>query len=421
VIKPPAPGPPSRGCLLSPAPSTAPAPSLPRGSAPAPRPAAHAAGLDRPPRPGQRRAVAANPSWIGRPRAVNEAPPAGRPAPPSARPGLSQRPSGCSATVCGHRRCGRFRPAVPLRAVGKADPAAIAAFSRGTGPQHGRRTVRRGGMPQGIAAKPGVSRRSLMPLQTPGQRNPLPAPPRRPEGGIGQCPHRRSSAKQQRPGSPQTAWIRTPQARSRARGRNGDDSGPKLEALRSKSPAKQASEGPHHRENDDALTTETRRFSPVGKGGLDSFMPAWPSGPAPHPCGHPGVKQVAPIRKRKKGKPTRPAQRGRRGHWKRAPHASQGAPGPRLLIRARGQTSRCRNWPTASVWRVRDHQVTVLQRDHRHGHQKTLDLSTIGNGLDEFGVAASWKTTSRRPPRKTVEMIGKSDKLDLIRRPPVVT
>ncbi|APD48460.1 MULTISPECIES: translation initiation factor IF-2 [Synechococcaceae] len=406
VIKPPAPArKPEAALSPSPKPATSPRP-LPRGSAPAPRPAA-------PQRPGSSPRPASSgsgsqPQLIGRPQSGQPSPTSSRPAPPSARPGLSQRPSGAPQRAPSPVR--QVPPRSPLELVGKPirrDAASPAAPVRSTAGA----PVRPGGMPQGMR-KP-VSPGELMQLQTPGSRTPA-APPRRPEGGIGNATADGPRPTATAPAAPRRPGFRTPQPASRARRPEWDDSA-KLEALRSKSPQKQRQKVHIIGENDDALTTETSGFAGEQEALILQASLARPARPRTR-AATPGVKPVAAIRKRKK-ETTRQRQR-RRAMELRAAREAKGAR-PEMLIVPEGNLT---VQELADRLGVESSEIikSLFFKGIIATVTQTLDLSTIETVSDEFGVPVL-EDDVQEAAKKTVEMIEESDKLHLIRRPPVVT
>jgi len=181
-----------------------------------------------------------------------------------------------------------------------------------------------------------------------------------------------------RPGSAH----RKPQSRAPPVYRNGSDSA-NSSPWRSKSPQEAASEGHIIGEKlDDCLTTEKPAVS-AGEQEAPILQAAWPVRP-PRRAATLVVKPVAANRKRKKRNHAPAASA--RAMELRAARGRQGRPAE-MLIGARGQPHGAGKLATASVWRVpRSSSPLFFQRIIATVTQNPMNLSTIENGLDEFGV-----------------------------------
>jgi len=213
VIKPPAAGR-KPEAAFSPSPSGPKPPSLGQGAQPAPRPAG-ASGLDRLHGPASVGQWQPTPAESGRPQSGSTEPhqQAGR---LRLQPGLAQakRPKRWLSATCAIAGAAGFRPAShsswsASRSAAMRSPAATGSAAR-------RRTRAPGACPEGM-------RQAALSVSGEADAAPDPRPvapcrsTRRPEGGIGPMPQRRSSANQQRPAAPDGLDSAPPQPASRAR------------------------------------------------------------------------------------------------------------------------------------------------------------------------------------------------------------
>ena len=416
--RPQPPGTPSAGRPAGGASSPAPRPAAPPARPSAPQRPAAAATPVRPgsPAPGK-------PTLVGRPQSGQGAT-SSRPAPPSGRPplpqraGAPQRPQPGSAPSRPGQPGGRGpatpgRPAVnPVELVGKPirrDPSAV-----GSGSPRPAAPARPGMAPTGMR-KP-VAPGELMQLQKPGAR-PVAAPPRRPdrpttEGGAadGTAAPRPVATP---PAAPRRPGFRTPQAPTKARRPEWDDSA-KLEALRSRSPQKQRQKVHIIGENDDALTAETGGFAGEQEALVLQASLARPAKPRAAAAAAP--KPTVAVRKRKK-ETTRQRQRRRAMELRAARDAK--AQRPEMLIVPEGNLT---VQELADRLGVESSEIikSLFFKGIIATVTQTLDLSTIETVSDEFGVPVL-EDDVEAAARKTVEMIEESDLAHLIRRPPVVT
>ena len=364
------------------------------------------------------------PTLVSRPQGGQGAT-SSRPAPPSGRPplpqraGAPQRPQQGSAPSRPGQPVSRGpatpgRPAVnPVELVGKPirrDPsAAPGAPTRPGAP------VRPGTTPAGMR-KP-VAPGELMQLQKPGAR-PVAPPPRRPErpgadgAGAGDGPAAPRPVATP-PAAPRRPGFRTPQAPTRARRPEWDDSA-KLEALRSRSPQKQRQKVHIIGENDDALTAETGGFAGEQEALVLQASLARPAKPRAAAAAAP--KPTVAVRKRKK-ETTRQRQRRRAMELRAARDAK--AQRPEMLIVPEGNLT---VQELADRLGVESSEIikSLFFKGIIATVTQTLDLAAIETVSDEFGVPVL-EDDKEEAAAKTVEMIEESDLAHLIRRPPVVT
>ena len=397
----------------------------PRPTAPPARPSAPqrpaAAGV--PARPGT--PAPGKPTLVGRPQSGQGAATSSRPAPPSGRPplpqraGAPQRPQSSGAparpgqpVTRGTSAPGRPAPN-PVELVGKPirrDPSVPPG-----GPSRPAMPGRPGSMPAGMR-KP-VAPGELMQLQKPGAR-PVAAPPRRPErpGSDAGAPGEGAGVVRPvatPPAAPRRPGFRTPQAPTKARRPEWDDSA-KLEALRSRSPQKQRQKVHIIGENDDALTAETGGYAGEQEALVLQASLARPAKPRGSAAAAP--KPTVAVRKRKK-ETTRQRQRRRAMELRAARDAK--AQRPEMLIVPEGNLT---VQELADRLGVESSEIikSLFFKGIIATVTQTLDLSTIETVSDEFGVPVL-EDDVEAAARKTVEMIEESDLAHLIRRPPVVT
>ena len=256
-----------------------------------------------------------------------------------------------------------------------------------------------------------------MQLQKPGSR-PVAAPPRRPErpGSDAGAPGEGTGVVRPvatPPAAPRRPGFRTPQAPTKARRPEWDDSA-KLEALRSRSPQKQRQKVHIIGENDDALTAETGGFAGEQEALVLQASLARPAKPRGTAAAAP--KPTVAVRKRKK-ETTRQRQRRRAMELRAARDAK--AQRPEMLIVPEGNLT---VQELADRLGVESSEIikSLFFKGIIATVTQTLDLSTIETVSDEFGVPVL-EDDVEAAARKTVEMIEESDLAHLIRRPPVVT
>ncbi len=414
----PRPQPPAGSTVGRPAAATSPRPVSPpaRPSAPQ-RPVAGAPARPSGPAP-------TKPTLVSRPQ-TGQGATSSRPAPPSGRPplpqraGAPQRPQPGSAPSRPGQPVSRGPAAPgrqgvnPVELVGKPirrDPsAAPGAPTRPGAP------VRPGTTPTGMR-KP-VAPGELMQLQKPGAR-PVAPPPRRPErpsadgAGAGDGPAAPRPVATP-PAAPRRPGFRTPQAPTRARRPEWDDSA-KLEALRSRSPQKQRQKVHIIGENDDALTAETGGFAGEQEALVLQASLARPAKPRATAAAAP--KPTVAVRKRKK-ETTRQRQRRRAMELRAARDAK--AQRPEMLIVPEGNLT---VQELADRLGVESSEIikSLFFKGIIATVTQTLDLAAIETVSDEFGVPVL-EDDKEEAAAKTVEMIEESDLAHLIRRPPVVT